>query len=132
MARSLMRAGDDAGEPQRTALYRQADRTLVPALKVNAEDFRLLYAYAQSRSVEDDYPSKNIEQALLNAVSLAPQVATLRFSAADACEARGDYDMAIALLQPMVNDPHSPGTSRGAQERIEELQKRKAEAKPAH
>ena len=71
-------------------------------------------------------------QALLNAVSLAPQVATLRFSAADACEARGDYDMAIALLQPMVNDPHSPGTSRGAQERIEELQKRKAEAKPAH
>jgi tetratricopeptide (TPR) repeat protein len=130
-ARSLMRAGDDVDEPRRTELYREADRTLVPALKVNAQDFRLLYAYARSRSVEDDYPSKNIEQVMLNAVALAPQVSTVRFNAADICEARGDYDLAIGLLQPMVNDPHSPGTSRAAQERIEALNKRKSEARPA-
>lgn len=134
-ARSLMRAGDDAGEPKMTELYREADRVLVPALKADPKDFRLLYAYARSRSVEPGYPSQNMEQVLLNAVDLAPQVATLRFSAADACEQRGDYDIAIALLQPMVNDPHSPGASSAAQERIATLQKRKAEARkptPAH
>lgn len=104
---------------RRLELYREADRDLVPAVKANPDDFRLLYAYAVSRSIEPDYPSANMVTVLTNAVTLAPQVEQFRFAAADACQKRGDFKRAIDLLDPVANDPHNPAAAKVARAQIE-------------
>lgn len=128
-AESRMKTAEAAPtDERRTELYRQADRILVPALKADPHDYRLLYAYARSRSVEPGYPSENTVRVLTNAVALAPQVETLRFAAAQALARRGHYDQAIALLQPLANDPHSQGTAKAARDQIERLRAHGVEA----
>jgi tetratricopeptide (TPR) repeat protein len=126
-AEMFMKQGDAAPD-RRTDLYRDADRNLVPAVKAHPDDFRLLFAYARSREVEPDYPTANMVTVLTNAVTLAPQVAQLRFAAADACEKRGDIKMAIDLLDPLANDPHSMGIAKVARDRIERLRAKKGAA----
>lgn len=127
LASARMRAGD-ADPGRRTDLYREADRILVPAVKANQDDYRLLYAYARSRSVEPGYPSENMAQVLLRAVALGPQVASLRFAAASVCAERADFDTAFALLTPLVNDPHDLRAAEMARAEIASIEARKPKA----
>jgi cytochrome c-type biogenesis protein CcmH/NrfG len=129
LAEARMRAGDETPE-RRTDLYREAGHLLARAFKTAPDDFRILYAYALTRSVEPDYPSDNTLQILQKAVDLGPQVAALRSAAADAYARRERYDLAIAVLRPMANDPHDLRSGQAAAAAIARFEKAEAEAKP--
>lgn len=128
VARMKAADGKDVSPERRTELYRDADRILVPALKTNADDFRLLSFYAESRSVEPGYPSDNMLAVLRNSVALAPQVPDLRFTAAEGFARRGDYDTAIGLLLPLAANPHDHAVASKAADEVADFKARKAKA----
>jgi tetratricopeptide (TPR) repeat protein len=130
LAEARMRAGDETPE-RRTELYREAGHLLARAFKVAPNDFRILYAYAMTRKVEDDFPSDNTLQILQRAVDLGPQVNTLRNVAADAYARRQRWDQAIAVLKPVANDPHDLGFGQAAAASIASFEKARDAARAA-
>lgn len=132
LAEARMRAGNDT-PARRLELYREAGHLVARAFKVAPNDFRVLYAYAQTRSVEPDYPTDNTLDVLQQAVDLGPQVSALRHVTADAYARRQRYDQAIAVLKPIANDPHDPKNGEAAAAAIARFEQAKAEmgAKPA-
>lgn len=128
-ATARMTSGLAARQPgERLALYRQASQILGPALKAHPHDYRLLYAYAVSRSAEPDFPSDNMLLALENAVDLAPQVADFRFAAAGSLAKRGRYADAIAIIQVLTQDPHSAARAKAARDMVDRFKVELAKA----
>jgi len=105
LALSRMAAGD-ADPARRRELYAEARKLLIRANKVDPDRYQTLYAYARARSGEPNYPTKNDLEALARAAELAPQVRSLRMTAAQQLLEAGHHAHAASLLTPLANDPH--------------------------
>jgi hypothetical protein len=91
---------------KREERYRAARPLLVKAYGLNKKDFRPLYGYALSRTVEPAYPTVNDLNAWIEARLLAPAVAEISFHAGTVMLTRGDRPAALRVLTPLMNNPH--------------------------
>ncbi len=106
---------------------RLAQGFLRRALEADPTDYRVYAALARLRRTAADYPSDNDLRTWDMAVQYAPQVMSIRGDAAIAMMEGGEYNEAIVLLIPILNDPHGgPGAqqARGLLQRIEERRAR--------
>jgi len=99
---------------RKTALYRAARASLIKAYQLDKSDYRVLFAYALSRSVEPAYPNDNDVNALLEARNLAPSVAEISLWAGDALMRRGEKDVAMGVLAAIANSPHNEHMAKAA------------------
>lgn len=91
---------------QREARYRAARPLLAKAYQLDKGDFRTLYAYALSRSIEPVFPTDNDLAALTEARYLAPAVQENSFRLGMALLQKGRRDDAAKVLAPVLNNPH--------------------------
>ena len=132
--RSRLDQGDAENDYAKTRADYQASQTFIArAFKLDPNRYQTLATYARSRRLLDqDYPSDNTLEALLAALDYAPQVAQIRFEAADGMMRRKRWAEARAIITPLANDPHNPGGARAARdllERINDEAAREAKAK---
>jgi tetratricopeptide (TPR) repeat protein len=106
-----MRDGD-----RREARFRAARPLLAKAYQLDKTDFRTLFAYAQSRSIEPVFPTDNDLAALTEARFLAPAVQEISFRLGMALLKKGRRDEAVNVLTPILNSPH--GGRAAAQARL--------------
>lgn len=92
--------------PQREARYRAARPLLAKAYQLDKRDFRTLYAYGLSRSLEESYPTENDLTVLLEARALAPAVTELSARAGMALLKKGRREEAVRVLATVLNNPH--------------------------
>jgi hypothetical protein len=92
--------------PNKEARYRAARPLFGRAYQIDKGDFRTLYAYALSRSLEPTFPTDNDIAALTEAHYLAPSVQEISFRAGMALLKRGKRDEAAIVLAPVINNPH--------------------------
>ncbi|HEY9218364.1 MAG TPA: hypothetical protein VIO94_09965 [Phenylobacterium sp.] len=93
-------------EEEQTARFRAARRHFAKAYELDKHDFRSLYHYARSRSVEPAYPNDNDIAALMEARALAPSVEEISLHAGAALMQRGRKDEAAKMLARLMNSPH--------------------------
>lgn len=125
MAKLRMRAADAASAANdletRDRLQRQARAFLGRAMNADPDDYRIYLALGRSRRIAAGYPDDNDLATWALAAQLAPQVAAVRWEAAEAFSRAGRNETAIALLIPLANDPHGgPGAAR-ARQRLQQL-----------
>lgn len=125
MAKLRMRAADAARQANdletRDRLQRQARAFLGRAMNADPNDYRIYLALGRSRRTAEGYPDDNDLATWALAAQLAPQVAAVRWEAAEAFSRAGQNDTAVALLIPLANDPHGgPGAAR-ARQRLQQL-----------
>jgi hypothetical protein len=106
-------------KPKRAERFRAARASLAKAFKLDDRDFRILYAYAVSRSLEPSYPTENDVEVLLKARSLAPSVQELSLRAGEVLIRTGDQASATAVLRPVANNPHGGGAAAYAKRLME-------------
>jgi hypothetical protein len=116
----LMRAAEDDTENFRK-LAAQAGRLLARANTLAPDDYRTLYAYAQTRRFDPDYPSENTLNVLMLAAELAPQVYGIRVEAARGLILRKRFDEAIEMLTPVANSPHGGGAAEAAKTLLRQI-----------
>ena len=104
---------------ERVARFRAARPHLGKAYALDNEDFRPLYAYTLSRSIEPQFPSDNDLTALLEARALAPSVQELSLRAGMALIRRGRRDEAKIILTAVANNPHGGSAAAQAKALIE-------------
>ncbi|CAN7540692.1 DUF1570 domain-containing protein [Phenylobacterium sp. LjRoot164] len=109
-----LRAGDRDGA-QREARYKAARPYLVKAYDLNNDDYRILLAYAVSRTVDPTYPNANDVNALLTVRAMAPTVDLASLMAGGALLAVDRKADAMAVLSIVANNPHGGGAARMAQ-----------------
>jgi len=90
----------------RTERFRAARPLFAKAYAIDKQDFRPLYFYAMSRSIESVYPTDNDLKALLEARALAPAVQEISLRAGLALLKKGDPKRAAIVLGPVINNPH--------------------------
>jgi tetratricopeptide (TPR) repeat protein len=96
--------------------FRLANGFLRRAMEADPTDYRVYAALARIRRNAPDYPTQNDLLTWVQAVNYAPQVMSIRGDAAIAMMEGRQYDVAIALLTPIVDDPHGgPGAQRARQ-----------------
>lgn len=105
LAESRRYAGDE-DEANAAAYYRESEKLIGQAYKVDPNRFQTLYAFTESQRRDPDYPSKNTLEALLLAQEMAPQVEQITIEAARGLMRHKQYDLAVRLLTPVANDPH--------------------------
>jgi hypothetical protein len=91
---------------ERTARFRAARAYFERAMSLGGPDYRALLGYAQSRTVEPDFPDHRDLDLLLQARALAPSVATVSLAAGMALIRRGEWEQAALVLAPLANAPH--------------------------
>lgn len=119
-ALGLMRAGDDDTANYRK-LYAQAGKLLAKANGLTPDDYRILYAFAETRRTDPDYPSDNTLNVLMLAAELAPQVYGIRVEAARGLILRKRFDEAIEQLTPVANSPHAGGAADAARTLLKQI-----------
>lgn len=85
---------------------RAARKLLGKAYALDQDDYRILLAYAYSRSAEPAYPTENDLNVLLEARALAPSVQMTSVWAGAALIKRDRRDQAVGMLSGVGNDPH--------------------------
>lgn len=98
-------AGMRASE-ERDVRYRAARSFLAKAYQLDKGDFRTLFAYALSRSIEPTFPTENDLTALAEARYLAPAVQESSFRLGMALLQKGRREDAANVLAPVINSPH--------------------------
>lgn len=101
-----------------------AEALLRRALEADPKDYRVYAHLARLRRGAEDYPTQDDLITWAMAARYAPQVMSIRGDAAIAMLRGERYDEAIALLIPIVADPHGgPGVqhARGLLARIEQM-----------
>lgn len=109
------------------AMMKDAEQWLAKAAGLAPNDYRILYAYARVRRTQSDYPKKADMDLLIGAYRQAPQVVPLRFELVNVLIARRHTPEARALLQPLLNDPHSKSIVAAARrllQRIDDQERR--------
>lgn len=101
---------------EREARWKAARAPLGKAYGINKNDFRPLYAYALSRSIEPTFPTDNDLKALLEARYLAPAVQELHWRAGIALVQKGRREDAAQVLAPVINNPHAGRSAQRARE----------------
>jgi len=130
-----------AGTGQLTAGHRQPDTRLararaarpylIKAHKLSDDDYRVLFAYAVSRTVEPGFPNENDLNAVLAARALAPAVDPITVMAGQALLEHGERERAVGLLAIVANNPHGGPLSAQARALMEGKSKSEAEAAAA-
>ena len=114
-----------ADEATMMAGFQDAQRLLARAYAADPTDYRVLEQLASLRQNASNYPTENDLQTWRLAVSLAPQVLSLRGQAADAMLMAGLDEEAEFYLLPIANDPHG-GNAEQARQRLETIRARRA------
>ncbi|WP_374468984.1 hypothetical protein [Phenylobacterium sp.] len=90
----------------REARWRAARPLFAKVHAVNKTDFRPLYGYAVTRTLEPTFPTDNDIGVLLEARALAPPVQESSFRAGVALLKKGRREEAEKVLGPVINNPH--------------------------
>jgi hypothetical protein len=130
LALGKLDAAEKAGADRR-ALHAEAAALISRAFKVDANDYRTLYAYAQSQSSRPGFPSQNVINVLDKAVSLAPQVAEIRMAAARAMMAKKLWTEAAFMLEPVAASAHGGRVAQAAQEMLKQIPEPAGQPAPA-
>jgi hypothetical protein len=104
----------DRDPDTRTERARAARPHLIRAHKLDDDDYRVLFAYAVSRTVEPGFPNDNDLNAVLTARALAPAVDSITVMAGQALLAHGERERAAGLLAIVANNPHGGSLSAKA------------------
>lgn len=115
-------AREEKDEAKSEALMTDARTLLQRAAQIAPTDYRILYAYAQSRYGEPGFPTLETQTLLVTAYKQAPQVDSLRFELVQVLMARKHWREAEALLKPLVNDPHGGEAVTKARELMKRVQ----------
>lgn len=118
----LDQARDQDDPAAADALRGQARGFLARAYQLDDANFRTFYLLAESRRTAANYPTDNDIETLRLAYDLAPQLAGARFNLAATLIYAGRKDEGIALLAPLVNDPHRAGMAAAARAMIADAQ----------
>lgn len=106
---ALSRMNNAADHPQGPDVaMREMRGFLQRAYDADDANYYTFLLIAQSRIGERGYPDENDLAAWELAYIIAPQLGQSRFGLAQALMAHDRNDEAIALLQPLANDPHNP------------------------
>lgn len=107
-------------DPERRKDHLRAARPyLAKAYERAPDDFRVLYDYVFTRTVEPGFPDENDIDLLLRACRLAPSVPSIPIFAAQALIYRGRKEEARQLLLPIAHAPHGGWTSAQAKRLID-------------
>ncbi|MEG1451843.1 hypothetical protein [Brevundimonas sp.] len=98
-----LEANDDAAAGRHRQEAQAALRTAYTADDANYATFLLM---AENRRGEPSYPTENDLEILALAYTLAPQLGEARFYYADALLRHDRNAEAIAVIEPLVNNPH--------------------------
>lgn len=101
------------------ALLRRARGFLGRAYEADNGNYYTLYMIARTRVGAAHYPTENDLVAWDLAHRFAPQLASIRLGYGSAMMEAGEFEGAIALLQPLANAPHGGDAARAAQELLE-------------
>jgi hypothetical protein len=107
---------DPAAKPAR---WRAARGEFAKVYAARKDDFRPIYAYALSRTIEPAFPTDNDLTALLEARALAPAVEEINTYAGLALLAKGRRADAAVVLGPVINNPHGGGGAAQAKALLE-------------
>lgn len=118
----LVQAREEKEGVKSGALMTAARDVLRQAAGLAPTDYRILYAYAQSRRGEAGHPTVETQTLLVTAYKQAPQVVGLRFELIQVLMARKHWREAEALLKPLVNSPHGGETATAAKRLMERVQ----------
>lgn len=118
----LDQAREEEDETKSDGLRADARALLQRAAQLAPTDYRILYAYAQSRRGEPGFPTLETQTLLVNAYKRAPQVDSLRFELVQVLMARKHWREAEALLKPLVNSPHGGDSVDKARELMKRVQ----------
>ena len=115
-------ARTEADPAQATGHRREAVSYLSRALDADPLDFRIYRALNESRVGQPGYPTDNDLSILEVGKTLAPQSFDMRMRLGRAYTARGLYAEAIAIVQPVANNPHGGSWARQAKTLIASAQ----------
>lgn len=112
LARIRMAAADDEADYEAAlALKEEAQTYLARAYQLDEADYGTLLLIAENRAGTPGYPSDNDVAVLEQAFVLAPQLASARLNLAQLLIYEDRTREAIALLEPLANDPHDGSAS---------------------
>lgn len=125
MAESRLASADAVEDPTAARAYRaEARKYLSKAFAIDANDYRTLYAYGRSQKGDPGYPSDNTLNVLVLSHQLAPQVAGIRLTTAEALMLRERYAEAAQMLAPLANSVHWGSDTEAARKLLDEIKKR--------
>jgi hypothetical protein len=111
----------------KTERFRAARPRLMQAYKLNDRDFRPLYAYVETRTVEPNYPTDRDLEASEEARDLAPSVTDISLQLGKMLLRRDRKGDATVVLAPILNDPHGGGMARYARALLDGASEEEAE-----
>ena len=133
LVRVRMEAARDAESPEEAErLENEARALLHRAYRADDANYATLLLIAENRAGGVGYPNDNDVAVLEQAFTLAPQLGAARINLAQVLMFKDRNAEAVALLEPLVNDPHRP--SAGAREmllRAKGMSEAEAEAEEA-
>ncbi|CAN5316808.1 DUF1570 domain-containing protein [soil metagenome] len=116
MARRRMDQAEESDEfAASERSMRQARAFLAQAYGADDANFVTFSLLAEARRTAPGYPNDNDLDTLRLAYELAPQLPGARLNLANALIFKDRKDEAVALLQPLVNDPHNASIASIAQ-----------------
>lgn len=118
----LDQTGPETEAAQALGNRREARAYLARALDADPFDYRIYRALNESRQGEQGYPSDNDITTLETGTTLAPQSFDMRMRLGRAYMARGLHAQAMAMVQPVANEPHGSSWSRRAKALIASAQ----------
>lgn len=130
-SQARLKAAEATDGERRTALLAEARGFAGRAYAVDPDRYQVLVAYVRGRSGAANYPTDNDLRVLRDALSLAPQVQSLRINAASALIARDKREEAAVVLRPLLNDPHGGEATTVARELLTDLGDPAAAGAPA-
>lgn len=107
LARARMKAADAEDDYDAALRMKEEAQTyLARAYRLDDADYITLLLIAENRAGTPGYPSDNDLAVLEQAFVLAPQLASARLNLAQLLIHRDRNEEAVALLEPLANDPH--------------------------
>lgn len=103
----------------RLARFRRARPLLAKSHQISQTDYRALYGYAMTRTLEPGFPSENDLTAFLLARDLAPAHKGLTFQTGQALILAGRKAEGAQVLAPLINDPHGGAMADRARALVE-------------
>jgi len=100
----------------RAAQFRLAQPFFARAFRADPNHYPALFRYAEAMSESDQFVSENIQNVLLLATSLAPQVTEIRLAAVHLLLLRDRFEQAEALLLAIPGSVHQQGGASRVQE----------------
>lgn len=101
-----LRAEKAKNETEKAARFKAARPILMSAYRLDDQDFRPLYAYVETRSVEPNFPNDRDVDASAGARDLAPAVPDIAHQLGLMLLKQGRRDDAKIVLEPLINNPH--------------------------